>query len=515
MSAWLKNARFYEIYPQSFYDGNGDGIGDINGIREKLDYIKHLGFNALWLNPCFLSPFMDAGYDVEDYYKVAPRYGTNEDLYNLFDEAHSKGIRVILDLVPGHTSDRCRWFEQSALPQRNEYSDRYVWTDCVWDRPEGYSWVAGMRDRDGCYMINFFNSQPALNYGFNRVTRPEWQIPYTDDRVKKTFDEILSVMRFWLDKHCDGFRVDMADSLVKNDDGKVATASLWQRARRMLDEDYPEAVMISEWCDAPRAVNMAGFHSDFILNHGGNLSWHAFRRVENGVNKSYFCSDALGDADKMLERYLSDLAATRECGYMSLISGNHDTERIAHYLTPDELKVAYTFILTMPGAPFFYYGDEIGMRYLPQSSKEGGYHRTGSRTPMQWDKNLPNLGFSEASADKLYLPVDASDDCPAAAQQLADPASLLNAVRALNTLRDSVEELQADADFRVLYKGENGYPLCYLRGTNTVIALNASKKEARIPLSVGEKLFETGKAVSSDKYIEISPVSAAVFSLKK
>lgn len=118
MPQWLKNASFYEIYPQSFYDSNGDGIGDINGITQKLDYVKGCGFNALWLNPCYLSPFLDAGYDVQDYTKVAPRYGTNEDLYKLFDEAHKRGMHVILDLVPGHTSDKHPWFVESARAEK-------------------------------------------------------------------------------------------------------------------------------------------------------------------------------------------------------------------------------------------------------------------------------------------------------------------------------------------------------------------------------------------------------------
>ena len=121
---WLKDTVFYEIYPQSFNDTNGDGIGDIPGITEKLDYIKSLGCNALWINPCYDSPFKDAGYDVRDYKKVAPRYGTNEDLYHLFDEAHKKGIRVLLDLVPGHTSEEHPWFRESQKVEKNEYSDR-------------------------------------------------------------------------------------------------------------------------------------------------------------------------------------------------------------------------------------------------------------------------------------------------------------------------------------------------------------------------------------------------------
>lgn len=131
MSDWLKNAVFYEIYPQSFSDSNGDGIGDIPGIIEKLDYIQELGCDAIWLNPCFVSPFGDAGYDVQDYYTVAPRYGTNRDLKNLFHEVHDRGMHIILDLVPGHTSDQHPWFQESKKAERNEYSDRYIWTDSI------------------------------------------------------------------------------------------------------------------------------------------------------------------------------------------------------------------------------------------------------------------------------------------------------------------------------------------------------------------------------------------------
>jgi maltose alpha-D-glucosyltransferase/alpha-amylase len=166
MPKWLNDAVFYEIYPQSFYDTNADGIGDINGIIQKLDYIKSLGCNALWINPCYDSPFKDAGYDVRDYKKVAPRYGTNEDLYELFDKAHEKGIHVLLDLVPGHTSEEHEWFKQSAKPERNEYSDRYVWTNSVWQGIGNHPYIAGDSDRDGVYMLNFFKCQPALNYGF-------------------------------------------------------------------------------------------------------------------------------------------------------------------------------------------------------------------------------------------------------------------------------------------------------------------------------------------------------------
>ena len=171
MKQWLKDAVFYEIYPQSFYDTNGDGIGDLKGIIEKLDYIKELGCNALWINPCFDSPFKDAGYDVRDYKLIAPRYGTNADAKALFEAAHAKGIHVLLDLVPGHTSEEHAWFKESSKPEKNEYSDRYIWTDTCFSAGDGMPFIGGETDRNGTYILNFFKCQPALNYGECEIIR--------------------------------------------------------------------------------------------------------------------------------------------------------------------------------------------------------------------------------------------------------------------------------------------------------------------------------------------------------
>ena len=216
MAKWLDNAVFYEIYPQSFNDTNGDGIGDFNGIIEKLDYIKKLGCNAIWINPCFESPFGDAGYDVSDYCKVAPRYGTNEDLRHLFDEVHKRDMHVLLDLVPGHTSVQHKWFKESMKAEKNEYTDRYVWTDSIWESPQNMGSIRGFSDRDGTCAVNFFSHQPALNYGFYKCERP-WQQPMDAEGPKATLEAMKDVMRFWLGMGCDGFRVDMAGSLVKNE----------------------------------------------------------------------------------------------------------------------------------------------------------------------------------------------------------------------------------------------------------------------------------------------------------
>ena len=235
--AWLDSALFYEIYPQSFKDTNGDGIGDFQGIIDKLDYICELGCNALWLNPCFASPFGDAGYDVADYYTAAPRYGTNEDLKRLFAEAHQRGMHVFLDLVPGHTSIEHPWFRESMKAEKNAYTDRYIWTDNIWVAPDdlGIRWIRGISDRNGSAAVNFFSNQPALNYGFYRPTEP-WQQPVDAPGPQATIRAMEDVMAFWLNMGCDGFRVDMAGWLVKGDEKFTAAEPLrseMPRSQRM------------------------------------------------------------------------------------------------------------------------------------------------------------------------------------------------------------------------------------------------------------------------------------------
>ena len=246
--AWLENARFYEVYPQSFADSNGDGIGDIPGITGKLDYIAALGCNALWINPCFDSPFKDAGYDVRDYTQVAPRYGTNDDLIALFEAAHRRGMHVLLDLVPGHTSEEHPWFQASSRPnpaertivassdgpsrkentgdpptapseegavgeadwgrdQPTNVSNRYIWTDSWIAGGDGLPFIGGETERDGTYILNFFKCQPALNYGFAHPHQA-WQKPALGPDALATCDAMIDVMRFWLARGADGFRVD-------------------------------------------------------------------------------------------------------------------------------------------------------------------------------------------------------------------------------------------------------------------------------------------------------------------
>lgn len=262
--SWLSSAVFYNIYPQSFYDTNADGIGDLNGVRAKLHYIRDMGFTAVWLNPFYESPFRDAGYDITDFYKVAPRYGTNEDFAALCTAAHEYGIKVVVDLVAGHTALECEWFQKSALPEKNEYTNRYVWTD-DWLKNYDGSCIGGYSQRNGMYMKNFFYCQPALNYGFAQIDDPTWQLPMDHPDCRATKQELINIMEFWLSLGADGFRVDMASSLIKNDPDGSGIRAFWQEIRQMFDEKHPECVLISEWSYPSKAI-AAGFHIDFLIH---------------------------------------------------------------------------------------------------------------------------------------------------------------------------------------------------------------------------------------------------------
>jgi len=231
---------------------------------------------------------MDAGYDVRDYKKVAKRYGTNEDAKRLFKEAHKRGIKVLLDLVAGHTSDEHEWFKASKKAQKNEYSDRYVWTNGAFTTIKDKPYISGMSDRDGVYMLNFFASQPALNYGWLNRTE-KWMSEVDSKEAIATRNAIKDVICFWLEMGADGFRCDMADYLVKNDDkNKSATALVWADIRESIKNTYPNVAFVSEWCNPKQAINGAKFEMDFYLNHTGNGYNTLARDYENGEDNSFF-----------------------------------------------------------------------------------------------------------------------------------------------------------------------------------------------------------------------------------
>lgn len=490
MAKWIDDAIFYEIYPQSFMDSNADGIGDFQGIISKLDYIKDLGCNALWINPCFTSPFGDAGYDVADYYTIAPRYGTNEDAKQLFEEVHKRGMHILFDLVPGHTSVEHKWFKESMKPEKNAYTDRYVWTDSIWEAPEDMASIRGISDRDGSCAVNFFSSQPALNYGYYKITK-SWQMSPEDEGPRATLEAMKDVIRFWLTMGCDGFRVDMAGSLVKQDEDGKGTIALWKKVRKFLDEEFPDAAFVSEWGEPDKSLQ-GGFHMDFLL-HFGPSHYNDLFRCEH----PYFNKEGKGDISEFVVKYMENYEKSEKKGLICIPSGNHDMERLARQLDPEDMKIAFAFLLSMPGAPFIYYGDEIGMRYLENlTSVEGGYNRTGSRSPMQWDSGV-NAGFSTAPKEKLYIQQDESADRPTVEKQQADEASLYHEVKKLIQIRQSHKALQSKGEIEFVYAEKNSYPCAYMRSAQEekiLVVLNPSGKEVRFDsrLALGESIYSYG-----------------------
>ncbi len=495
MAEWLKKAIFYEIYPQSFKDSNGDGIGDIAGVIEKLDYIQSLGCNAVWMNPCFDSPFKDGGYDVRDYRKVAERYGTYEDLCRLFEEVHKSGMHILLDLVPGHTSEEHPWFLDSKKEERNEYSERYIWTDSWFKRADGFPYIAGECERNGAYILNYFKCQPALNYGFLEP-KESWQKPIDHPDCIATRDAIKDIICYWLKAGCDGFRVDMADSLVKNDDEvKSGTCCVWKDILGRVLKEYPQAAFVSEWNNPASAIGRAGFQMDFFLDWFGN-GYNLLMRDydDSGRNDSFFKRDSKRNIWDFLEEYMPKYEAVKNQGMYCLITGNHDMIRAAYGLEERELKLAYAFLFTMPGAPFLYYGDEIGMRYQNLPGKEGGYTRTGSRTPMQWDDGK-NAGFSDADAECLYLPVEKGAGAPNVKEQEERKGSLLLTVKDILAVRKKYADFEEHANFELLSAEKDRRSFAYRRG-NMVMLCNPSGKEETIPLK--ETLCKNGTSSCQD-----------------
>lgn len=474
----FKDLIFYEIYPTSFFDSNNDGIGDLKGIEQKLTYIKDLGCNAIWINPFYVSPFYDGGYDVKDFYNIDPRFGTMEDFDSMLKRAHELNLKIIIDLVAGHASEENEDFLRSAEEVRNEKSDLFIWNDCVWHYDMPYRLISGRHQRNACFMVNFFAVQPAFNFGFNNIKNPNWQMSYKDERTFLAREYIINIIRFWLDKGVDGFRVDMADSLVKEDDDKTATIEVWKYIFSKIRKDYKDVFFVSEWSNPKQALE-AGFDADFVLDHWDNF-YHrlarssAFSRgdtILKGAPLDFFMND-------IKTRYED---AKEHPGYLALISGNHDTTRLATYLSKKELEVIYFLLYTLPGIPFLYYGDEIGMKHAPILSKDGGYQRTGDRTPMQWDNTL-NYGFS--TSKDTYLPTGVNNDV-SLEEAIKDTNSIYHYIKKLILLRKEYEDLTSD-DFQI----DEINRIITIRRNNLEIILNLSNKEITIDRKI---IFTNGK----------------------
>ena len=557
--SWLSDAVFYQIYPSSFQDSNGDGYGDLQGIISRLDYIKSIGVTAIWLNPVYVSGWTDGGYDIIDYYRVDKRFGDNDDLVELIQKAHARGIKVVMDLVAGHSSDQCEWFLQSKEGDNLRYSDYYIWPTF---KPEDNTpqprpgeqldyaalmnsnaalirkFVASDAPRAPFFIKNFYDTQPALNFGFaNPDPEHPWEQAVDAPGPQAMRRELKNIMSFWMDKGVDGFRVDMAASLVKNDFDKSATIKLWKEDfTKWFDENYPEGILIAEWFNPAQSVAAANFDLDFFCHDGTyNYSTLFFygrrgRPAAPGTAPAapaapYFDKSGTGDLKVWYDLYTYQYDAVKGNGYVCMPSGNHDFNRYTTEgrTTPDELKVAMTFFLTMPGVPFIFYGDEIGLKQNPNApSTDGSGGRAGCRIPMLWDSSA-NGGFSTAPIDKIYIPQDPDPNRMTVEKEENDPASLLNYTRTLLKLRKEVKALGADASWKLVSSLDQPYPMVYertWRGERCWVVLNPSGKQVTVTLPkenakpevIGGNYKKVNyKQTKKGDTITISPISSVIY----
>lgn len=590
---WLRDAVIYQIYPSSYKDSDGDGIGDLSGIMEKLDYIESLGVDVIWFNPIFESAWMDGGYDIKDFYKVDPRFGTNTDLATLVSACHKRGIRLFLDLVPGHTSMDHPWFRQSMERDANQrYSDYYIWSDellCAKDSsdltkmlasPNPFQntlgkWMSSNAPRGKFYMKNFFACQPSLNFGYAHpdLSKP-WQQGVDAPGPRAVKQELKNVIAFWFDKGVDGFRVDMAKSLIKDDPDCSANQALWREIRTWMDENYPDHVLMAEWGDPEKSLE-GGFNIDMCLNQRKFPIRRMYFDEKHLANGGCYFSldggmpsttdlydnpwrveeiDRNVDAAQMLKRYFDHCRQadekTAHLGYYAMITGNHDHLRFNTGCrnTADQLKVMMAWIMTQR-LPILYYGDEIGIRSLAglpsrDGSNYNGKERSGGRSPMQWDSSA-NAGFSTCSADSVYLPVCPEwtpannytaylkwkeDGCRnpttkgmiTVESQDKDPESLLNWTRSLIELRKETPAFQSNSEWTPIYNEAHPYPMVYTRsdGKETyVVVLNPTNSTQTVIVPLAAKHATKVKTLGRTSYtamksgsakISMSPVSVLI-----
>ena len=449
---WYKDAVFYEVFVRAFADGNGDGIGDLVGLTERLDYLRDLGVDCLWLLPIYPSPLRDDGYDVADFYEVHPDYGTVDDLRRLVDAAHQRGLRVIADLIPNHTSDQHPWFKASrdpAHPEHDRYRDWYVWSptdqryqeariifidyeesNWTWDPVRGeYFWH------------RFFYHQPDLNFDNPAVQQ-----------------EMLDVVRFWLDQGVDGFRVDAVPYLFEregtNCENLPETHAYLKRLRAFVNGYAPGTMLLSEANQWPEDVlPYLGDGDEFHMNFHFPLmpriylalaqadrapileilartppipetvQWATFLRNHDELTLEMVTEE---ERQFMWEFYASEPRMRLNLGIRRRLAPLLDND-------PARIDLANSLLFTLAGSPVIYYGDEIGMGddiWLED--------RDGVRTPMQWS-DAPNAGFSTADPGHLYCPI--IDDNTYGYRRInvkaqrATPGSLLNRIREMIRIR--------------------------------------------------------------------------------
>ncbi|HZT59923.1 MAG TPA: maltose alpha-D-glucosyltransferase [Pyrinomonadaceae bacterium] len=411
---WFKDAVFYEVYVRGFYDSSGDGVGDFRGLTEKLDYLQWLGVDCLWLLPMYASPLRDGGYDIADYYSILPEYGTLEDFKQFLDAAHARGIRVITDLVVNHTSDAHPWFKEASASPDSPKRDWYVWSDTperykdarvIFTDTEKSNWT-WCESAQGFYWHRFFSHQPDLNYD-----NPE---------VQKA---MLEVVDFWLDFGVDGFRADAVPYLYEregtNCENLPETHGFLKKLRAHVERRHPTALLLAEANQWPEdVVEYFGEGDEFHMGYHfpimprlfmalrqedrkpiveilqrtpdipSNCQWGMFLRNHDELTLEMVTDE---ERDYLYNEYAKDRRMRLNVGIRRRLAPLLDNSR-------RRIELLHALLFSLPGSPFIYYGDEIGMGdniYLGD--------RDGVRTPMQWSPDR-NAGFSKADFEKLYFP---------------------------------------------------------------------------------------------------------------
>jgi alpha-glucosidase len=439
---WWQTAVLYEIYPRSFSDANGDGVGDLPGITSKLDYLAWLGIDALWIAPFYPSPGVDYGYDISDYTDVDSLFGTLADFDELLERAHARGIRVVIDYVPNHTSDRHSWFVESRSSRDNRKRNWYVWRDPTPDGSPPNRWLsmfgAPQWTRDDAtgqyYLHSFLPGQPDLN----------WRNPAVRDAM---FD----VARFWLDRGVDGFRIDVAPLVMKDPElrdppaptptaDELRRLDTWLTHFHRYNHAHPDMhavyrsfrVMLDAYPDDRVSIGE--------LHHPDYDTWGRYygeRLDEIHVPFNFHLAYADWRADAVRAAIEGVQRALPPGAWASWVLGNHDLPRVAspHRAGRAQARVGMLLLLSLRGAPTIYYGDEIGMVDVPIGADDARdpLGRDPERTPMQWDAS-PNAGFTTAEA-RPWLPLAPDAGRVNVAAQTEDPGSLLSLTRRLLRLR--------------------------------------------------------------------------------
>ena len=489
---WWQTGVVYQIYPRSFADADGDGVGDLPGVAAHLDYVAGLGVDAIWLSPIYRSPMADFGYDISDYRDVDPLFGTIDDLDTLVREAHDRGLKVVLDLVPNHTSDEHAWFAESRASRDNPKRDWYIWRDPGPGGGEPNNWPSffggpawELDEATGQYYLHLFHrKQPDLNWH-----NPEGQ------------EAVYEVMRFWLDRGIDGFRIDVLWLLAKDQtfvdspplppreheldvarlehpgfEDREETHDIVREMRALVDE-YDHRVLIGEiYLPYERLVRYYGQRLD-----GVHLPFNF-----GLVTASRFDAPTVR---RVVEEYESLLP---EGAWPNWVLGNHDISRIATRAGERGARLAQMLLLTLRGTPTCYYGDELGLAdgeippdRVVDPQAVTGRNRDPARTPMPWDPS-PTAGFSPDGVEP-WLPVAADHQHRNVQAQETDARSELALFRALTALRRGRRALQLGS-LRLLDGGEPVDVLAYTReaegeGEQVLVALHFGAEPRTVDLS--------------------------------